>query len=108
MFLTMKPLERSVESEAPRENSAVVTGSDQTQPAPRTLLVSLLPELLTPHLYAFRTMVTLRKVLSLVHRGTCCPGHAIVYRSTIAYALALPGFTFGLDRLIQVGKASDP
>lgn len=55
-----------------------------------------------------RTMVTLRSVLSLVHRGDrcpddACPGHAVVSRSAAADALALPGFTFGLDVLIQAG-----
>jgi len=47
-------------------------------------------------------------VLYLVHRGyrcpdETCPGHPIVYRSAAADALALPGFTFGLDVLILVG-----
>lgn len=55
-----------------------------------------------------RTIVTLHKVLYLVHRGyrcphDACPGHAIVYRSAAADALALPGFTFGLDVLIRAG-----
>jgi hypothetical protein len=55
-----------------------------------------------------RKIVTLGKVLSLVHRGYRCPeetccGHQVVYRSAAADALALPGFTFGLDVLILVG-----
>ena len=55
-----------------------------------------------------RTIVTLHRVLYLVHRGYRCPdhacsGHAVVYRSATADALALPGFTFGLDVLIRAG-----
>src|SRR2546423_7305606 len=55
-----------------------------------------------------RTIVTCTNVLYLIHRGYRCPdetcsGHPIVYRSAAADALALPGFTFGLDVLILVG-----
>ncbi len=55
-----------------------------------------------------RTIVTLHQVVYLVHRGyRCpdedCPGHRVVYRSAAADALALPGFTFGLDVLLLVG-----
>ena len=55
-----------------------------------------------------RTIITCTKVLYLIHRGyrcpdKACPGHPVVYRSATADALALPGFTFGLDVLILVG-----
>jgi len=55
-----------------------------------------------------RKIVTLHRVLSLVHLGYRCPdescrGHAVVYRSAAADALALPGFTFGLDVLMRIG-----
>lgn len=55
-----------------------------------------------------RTIVTLHRVLYIVHRGYrcpdyACPGHAVVYRSATADALGLPGFTFGLDVLIRAG-----
>ena len=44
----------------------------------------------------------------LVHRGyrcplSDCPGHQRLYRSSEADALALPGFTFGLDIVLFVG-----
>ncbi|HEU5376673.1 MAG TPA: hypothetical protein VFV38_14655 [Ktedonobacteraceae bacterium] len=49
-----------------------------------------------------RIVITLKEVLRVVHRGyRCpvveCPGHQRQYRSCEADALALPGFTFGLD-----------
>ncbi len=55
-----------------------------------------------------RTIVTCAKVLYLIHRGyrcpdKACPGHLVVYHSAAADALALSGFTFGLDVLILVG-----
>ena len=56
-----------------------------------------------------RTIITLKEVLHVVHRGyRCplaeCPGHQRLYRSSKADALALPGFTFGLDIVLFVGK----
>lgn len=55
-----------------------------------------------------RTIITLKEVLHVVHRGyRCpfpdCPGHQRLYRSSEADALALPGFTFGLDIVLFVG-----
>jgi hypothetical protein len=55
-----------------------------------------------------RTIVTLHEIVFLVHCGyRCpdegCPGHSILYRNAAADALALPGFTFGLDVLILAG-----
>lgn len=55
-----------------------------------------------------RTIITLDEVLQVVHRGyRCpqpdCPGHQRLYRSHEADALALPGFTFGLDIVVFVG-----
>jgi hypothetical protein len=55
-----------------------------------------------------RTVITLKEVLHVVHRGyRCplpdCPGHQRLYRSREADALALPGFTFGLDIVLFVG-----
>lgn len=57
---------------------------------------------------AQRTIVTLQSVLRLTHYGyRCpavdCPGHPIMHRSAQADALALPGFTFGLDVLLLAG-----
>src|SRR5258708_10691019 len=56
-----------------------------------------------------RTVVTLSQVINLVHCGyRCpapdCPGRKQLYRSAEADALALPGFTFGLDIVILVGQ----
>jgi hypothetical protein len=56
-----------------------------------------------------RTVVTLHEVIRLIHAGfRCpdpqCPGHQRTYRSPEADALALPGFTFGLDIVLLVGR----
>jgi hypothetical protein len=56
-----------------------------------------------------RTIVTLSEVIGLTHWGyrcpeVTCPGHARLYRSAAADALALPGFTFGLDIVLLVGS----
>ncbi len=56
-----------------------------------------------------RTVVTLSHVIELVHCGyRCpapdCPGRKHLYRCAQADALALPGFTFGLDIVILVGQ----
>src|SRR6266581_3546113 len=55
-----------------------------------------------------RTVITLSQVIKVVHCGyRCpvvdCPGHKHLYRSREADALALPGFTFGLDIVLEVG-----
>jgi len=56
-----------------------------------------------------RTVVTLQEVIRLIHAGyRCpdahCPGHQRTYRSAAADALALPGFTYGLDIVLLVGQ----
>ncbi len=56
-----------------------------------------------------RTVVTLDEVIKVVHGGyRCknpkCSGKSRTYRSAEADALALPGFTFGLDIVLLVGK----
>ena len=56
-----------------------------------------------------RTVITLHEVIRLIHAGfRCpdphCPGHQRTYRSPEADALALPGFTFGLDIVLLVGQ----
>src|SRR2546423_621529 len=56
-----------------------------------------------------RTVITLQEVIRLIHAGyRCpdpqCPGHQRTYRSPSADALALPGFTFGLDIVLLVGQ----
>ncbi|HET8910378.1 MAG TPA: hypothetical protein VFN23_02875 [Ktedonobacteraceae bacterium] len=56
-----------------------------------------------------RTVITLKEVIRVVHRGyrcpqSDCPGHRRLYRSSEADALALPGFTFGLDIVLLVGQ----
>ncbi len=56
-----------------------------------------------------RTIVTLSEVILLTHWGYRCPdggcvGHSRLYRSAVADALALPGFTFGLDVVLLVGS----
>ncbi len=56
-----------------------------------------------------RTVVTLREVIRLIHAGyRCpdpqCPGHQRTYRSPAADALALPGFTYGMDIVLLVGQ----
>src|SRR6266496_822713 len=55
-----------------------------------------------------RTVITLQGPLRLIHRSYRCPNAACAtrecaYRSAQADALALPGFTFGLDIVILVG-----
>lgn len=55
-----------------------------------------------------RMIITLTQVIRLVHCGyRCphpdCPGRKTLYRSAEADALALPGFTFGLDIVLSVG-----
>ena len=55
-----------------------------------------------------RTVITLDGPVRLIHRGYRCPNPACStqirsYRSAAADALALPGFTFGLDLVILVG-----
>ncbi len=55
-----------------------------------------------------RIIVTLKQVIRLVHCGyRCphldCPGRNKLYRSAEADALALAGFTFGLDIVLLVG-----
>ena len=55
-----------------------------------------------------RTVITLKEVIKVVHRGyrcprSDCPGHQRLYRSSEADALALHGFTFGLDIVLLVG-----
>ena len=54
-------------------------------------------------------MITLDGVIRLIHAGyRCpdahCPGHQRTYRSAAADALALPGFTYGLDIVLLVGR----
>lgn len=56
-----------------------------------------------------RTVITLTEVVRAVHCGYRCPaagctGSKRLYRSAEADALALPGFTFGLDILLLVGQ----
>jgi hypothetical protein len=56
-----------------------------------------------------RTVITLGGVIRLIHAGyRCpdghCPGHQRTYRSAAADALALPGFSYGLDIVLLVGR----
>src|SRR5256712_14141756 len=56
-----------------------------------------------------RHIITLKQVIRLVHCGyRCpqrdCPGNKLLYRSREADALALSGFTFGLDIVLLVGR----
>jgi hypothetical protein len=56
-----------------------------------------------------RTVIRLDGVIRLIHAGyRCpdpqCPGYQRTYRSPAADALALPGFTFGLDIVLLVGR----
>lgn len=56
-----------------------------------------------------RTMITLEGPVRLIHRGYRCPNgdcptRLRSYRSAAADALALPGFTFGVDVVILVGQ----
>jgi hypothetical protein len=53
-------------------------------------------------------IITLKQVIRVVHCGyRCpqgeCPGRKVLYRSAEADALALSGFTFGLDIVLEVG-----
>jgi hypothetical protein len=55
-----------------------------------------------------RTVITLDGSIHVTHCGyrcpdSNCPTHPRSYRSAAADALALPGFTFGLDLVILVG-----
>ena len=56
-----------------------------------------------------RSVVTLAEVIKVTHAGyRCpdgqCPGSQRTYRSPAADALALPGFTYGLDIVLLVGR----
>lgn len=56
-----------------------------------------------------RTVVTLTEVIRVTHAGYRCPNPACeadkrTYRSVAADALALPGFTFGLQVVILAGQ----
>jgi hypothetical protein len=56
-----------------------------------------------------RTVVTLSQVVRVIHCGSrcphpSCPGRPRLYRSGQADAMALPGFTFGLDVVLLVGQ----
>src|SRR2546427_2334038 len=56
-----------------------------------------------------RTVVTLAEVIKVTHAGYRCPdpqcvGYPRTYRSAAADALALPGFTDGLDIVLLVGQ----
>ncbi len=56
-----------------------------------------------------RMVVTLTGVIKVTHAGyRCpdaqCPGYQRTYRSAAADALALPGFTYGLDIVLLVGR----
>ncbi len=56
-----------------------------------------------------RTVIRLDGVIRLIHAGyRCpdaqCPGHQRTYRSPAADALALPGFTYGLDIVLLAGR----
>jgi len=56
-----------------------------------------------------RMIITLQQVIRLVHCGYRCPhpecsGRKTLYRSAEADALALAGFTFGLDIVLFVGQ----
>jgi hypothetical protein len=55
-----------------------------------------------------RMIITLKQVMRVVHCGYRCPqgecsGRTMLYRSREADALALAGFTFGLDIVLLVG-----
>lgn len=55
-----------------------------------------------------RMIITLKQVMRVVHCGYRCPhvecaGRKMLYRSAEADALALSGFTFGLDIVLAVG-----
>src|SRR5260370_35194279 len=58
---------------------------------------------------ADRMIITLKQVIRLVHCGYRCPrqecsGRKMLYRSAEADALALAGFTFGLDLVLSVER----
>lgn len=58
---------------------------------------------------AQRTVITALGPLFVTHVGyrcpdQACPNHTRSYRSAVADALALPGFTFGLDILVRAGQ----
>jgi hypothetical protein len=53
--------------------------------------------------------MTLHEVVKVVHAGYRCPdpacsAHLRTYRSTAADALALPGFSFGIDVVLLIGQ----
>src|SRR6266567_2882804 len=55
-----------------------------------------------------RTIITFKEVVHVIHCGYRCPqkaceGRSLLYRSLQADALALSGFTFGLDIVLEVG-----
>jgi len=55
-----------------------------------------------------RMIITLKQVIRVVHCGyrcpqEACPGRTVLYRSAQADALALSGFTFGVDIVLEVG-----
>jgi hypothetical protein len=55
-----------------------------------------------------KTIITFDQIIRVVHYGHRCPkeeceGKSILYRSMKADALALSGFTFGLDVVLEVG-----
>jgi hypothetical protein len=55
-----------------------------------------------------RSVITLEGPFKLIHRGYRCPNeqcatHGRSYRSAVADAQALPGFTFGIDIVMLVG-----
>ncbi len=57
---------------------------------------------------ADRMIITFEQVIRLVHCGYRCPkedceGKSVLYRSMQADALALSGFTFGLDIVLDIG-----
>ncbi len=56
-----------------------------------------------------RTVITLQEIIKVIHAGYRCPdptcsANRRTYRSIEADALALPGFTFGLDVVLLVGR----
>lgn len=56
-----------------------------------------------------RTVIRLDSVIGVTHRGyrcpnPSCPSRLRSYRSAAADALALPGFTFGLDVIVAIGQ----
>ena len=58
-----------------------------------------------------RTVITLGEVIKVTHAGyRCpglqCPGYQRTYRSAAADALALPGFTYGVDIVLLFCQAT--